>query len=194
MPKEFDRSAFEQALDKLRFTEAERLAAYADTASRDHLWMEIEQRRTAAEQSAQERHRRIVDLGTAGSYTELADIARDPTTEPLLEMVSDAARHRAELFLREAERWERSRRRINAQRLAEARKALDGLDLELARGLLARIKSRHLDEEGVVERDRLLLEVSARAMEIESLQSASQRLIEESRPKKPRRWWQRRRD
>jgi hypothetical protein len=59
---------------------------------------------------------------------------------------------------------------LNARRLGESRRALEGLDFELAAGLMRKVDGRFLSAERREERDDLLLEMSARTMEIESLE------------------------
>jgi len=94
------------------------------------------------------------------------------------------------LFFRNAARWEDSQRQTALRRLADAERALSGLDLQLARGLLARVDGRFLDSEEIARKDALLLDASARTMELEHLENEGRRLISEAEPKK-RRWWRR---
>ncbi len=72
---------------------------------------------------------------------------------------------------------------------------MDGLDLELARGLMNRVDSRFLSDEQKEERDQLLLDISARTMELESLDENGDELIEKREPRQQRNsgrpWWRR---
>ena len=192
MPVDFDQKSFDRALEEFRLADAEELASGADQSRVGGLLAEVESRRAAAEEAAKQRYQRIIDLAAAESFPELLEIRHDPTTAPLLALLSKTARDRAEPYLRDADRWEQSRRRINTRRLAEARKALAGLDLQLARSLVARIDDRFLDEQGFAERDELLLALSARTMEVESLRATGEQLIEDSPPQKRSRWRRRR--
>ena len=149
-----------------------------------------ESRHATGREAALARYQEIIDLGAERDYRALADLRRDATTPQLLALLDDAARQRAEFFLRQVERWEESQRETALRRLAEARKALEGLDLQLARGLLSRVDSRLLDEEARAEKSQLLLDLTARSMELEALQAAAERLSEESRPAR-RPWWKR---
>lgn len=130
-------------------------------------------------------HRRILELADADESRMLLAIADDPTTGPLLERLPEAARRRAHLQLRRARRWADRQRTTNRRRLGEARAALDALDLDLARGLLARIDDDFLDPEGRRRRDEMLLELSARTMEFEDIA----RRVPDVRPQTRRRWW-----
>ncbi|HZD23841.1 MAG TPA: hypothetical protein VE569_10635 [Acidimicrobiia bacterium] len=133
---------------------------------------------------------RIVRLGHERCQVELVELAGDPSTRRLLGLLPDSERSRAEIHLKSAERWEQSKRETNTRRLDEARRALDGLDLELARGLTRKIDGRYLSDEQLREHDQLLLDISARAMEMESLSETGRELIEETEPKRQP-WWRR---
>lgn len=136
---------------------------------------------------------RILALAHERRYAELFALADDHRTEVLLSRLPETPRFRARLQLSEAHRWAESKRRTASRRLEEAARALDRLDLELARGLLARIDGRFLDENLAGRRDELLLAVSARAMEAEELSGLADRVVdEEDLPRRRRRWWRRR--
>ncbi len=132
-------------------------------------------------------HRRILELAEADEPRLLLAIADDPATEALLARLPEAARHRARLHLRRARRWSDRQAATNRRRLVEARAALDALDLELARGLLARIDDAFLEPADRRERDQMLLELSARTMEFEDI---ARRVQPEQR--RARRWRRRR--
>lgn len=186
-------SVIREMLDELRFDEAEKLANRADDSS---LREAVSQRRREAEERARDLSQRLIDLGDSRDYHEILELARDRATRPLLHLLPATSRKRPELYLREAERWETRKRETNARRLAEARKALEGLDLELAQGLMKRLDGRFLSEEEVEQRDRLLLDISARSMEVEALSKTGRRLIDENAPRREhgpraRPWWRR---
>ncbi len=146
--------------------------------------------RHAAQDRAQSLYQRLRELAETGDHARILQIRANPETARLMRLLPDTPRDRMELYFRNADRWEDSQRQTARRRLSDAGKALGGLDLQLARGLLARVDNRFLDEQEIAEKDQLLLEVSARAMELESLQETGSRLIEEAEPKR-RRWWQR---
>lgn len=133
---------------------------------------------------------RIQDLGARSDYPALAAIRDDPSTRPLLDSLPDPDRERADLVLRGVDRWLDSERRTALRRLTEAREALDAFDVDLAGALLRRVEDRLLDDEAREERDRLLLEVSARTMERESLAAAAERVVAET-PRPRRRFFRR---
>jgi hypothetical protein len=193
-----ERSVIEKMLDEFRFDDAESLLEREDDDPDPELRNEIDRRRAAAGHRARDLVSRVVELGESRRLGEVVELARQPTIRPLLALVPDASRERAELYLREAERWVERREEINSRRLGEARRALDGLDLELARGLMRRIDSRFLSREQRDERDRLLLDITARAMEVESLTAMGRDLVEDrrSQERKQRKlpWWRRRFD
>ncbi len=182
-------------LDELRFDEAEEMVENADSAAETGLLDEIEARRTAAEERARTIAEHIIGLGDEREFGQIVDLAHDPDTRRLLDLLPDTYRKRPDLYLREAIRWEQKRKETSTRRLTEARKALDGLDLELARGLMNRIDSRFLTDEQKEERDQLLLDISARTMELESLDESGDALIEKREPRQQRNsrrpWWRR---
>jgi hypothetical protein len=134
---------------------------------------------------------RIMTLGHERRYPELYALANDARTEDLLSRLGETPRFRARLQLTESLRWAESKRRTAARRLEDASKALDALDLDLARGLLARVDGRFLDEDLVGLRDELLLSLSARTMEAEELSEVAGRIDEDADPPRRRRWWRR---
>lgn len=191
-----ERAVIEKMLDEFRFDDAESLLERQDDDPDPELRREIDRRRADAENRARDLVSRVVELGESRRLGEVVELARQSTTRPLLALVPDASRERAELYLREAERWAERREEINSRRLGEARRALDGLDLELAGGLMRRIDSRFLSSEQRDERDQLLLDITARAMEVESLTAMGRDLVEDrrSQERKQRKspWWRRR--
>lgn len=186
-----DTSAFSRALSELRFSDAEAILDDVDGDLRQRLASELEERRRAADWRARELHRRILDLGVARDYRALMEIRRRPDTDTLLELLSDGARQRAVVFFRNAERWAEGRRAANDRRLIEARAALDGLDLQLAGGLLSRIEDEFLDDQGVERRDQLLTDLTARRMEFEDLRSIDEQVGDGTADPDTRPWWRR---
>lgn len=184
-----------EMLDELRFDEAEELVEGAEEDAGTGLLDEIAAKRAAAEERARTVAEQIIELGDEREFDEIIDLAHDPDTRPLLDLLPDTYRKRPNLYLREAIRWEQKRKETSTRRLIEARKALDGLDLELARGLMNRVDSRFLTDEQKEERDQLLLDISARTMELESLDESGDELIERREPRQQRSsgrpWWRR---
>lgn len=147
--------------------------------------------RPEAEGHAVALHDQITRLGQERKPEAILDLMADPSNRQLLESGPESSRRRAEAYVREAERWLESKRDTNTRRLAEARRALEGLDLELARGLMNRIDGRFLSEDQEEERDQLLLDISARTMELESLAETGDQLVEETENTDHRPWWRR---
>lgn len=180
-----DRDAIRQLLDDLRFEEAMQAADGTDSALR----AEISERRAAAEAEARALVDSVDDLSARERLLDLAGIAEDDRSRVLIALLPGSDRRQAEMRLDEAVRWKAYKRRTSVRHLAEARTALDRLDVELARGLVNKVDGRFLSEEQLEERDRLLLDISARAMEIESIEAAGRELMDEDDPDKT--WWRR---
>jgi len=182
-----ERSVIREMLDELRFDEAENLVGASGSDSDLELRAEIARRRDEAEKRATELAGQIIELGENESLEKVLELAKDPALNQLLSLIAESPQNRAGLYLREAERWAERRVEVNVRRLGDARRALDGLDLELARGLMRRIDGRFLSGDHQDERDQLLLDISARAMEVESLAEKGRRLIDENPPRGGRR-------
>lgn len=190
MPAAFDPREFDQALAELRFGDAEALAERADEAERSRLHGVIAIERQRSLGMAQRTYQRIVTLGAADDHAGIHATAEDPATGPLLALLPEADRKRADIYLRAAARWAAAGTGKNRRRLAEAERAMREFDLDLARGLLALIDARFVDDEMAETRDRLLLDIEARDMELDSLRDMEQRFSPRSDPGS-RRWWQR---
>ncbi len=168
-------SRLRELLDEYRFDEAEQLAG-----DNTNLAGEVAARRSHAEKQAEVIMQRLIELGQKGQLDDFLEMADDPVTTRLVDLASSSSRDRVDLYIQEAERWRRHQMEANARRLGEARRALDGLDLGLAQGLMGKVDERYLSDEGREERDRLLLDMSARTMEVESLAQLG------GTPKRPR--------
>jgi hypothetical protein len=136
-------------------------------------------------------HERITRLGHDRDLEAILQLVEHREIRRLLESGPESSRARAEAYVKEAERWAQRKRETNVRRMAEARRALDGLDLELARGLMSKIDGRFLSEEEAEERDELLLDIAARTMEFESLSETGDRLLEQAEESEERPWWRR---
>lgn len=142
--------------------------------------------------AAQAIHEQIVNLAREHDYRRLLELAIDPAIDGMLDELPEDTRRRSRLHLRRAVRWSEQQYEVNRRRMGEARRALDGLDLELARGVLARIDEEFLSEADVERRDALLLEVSARQVEFEDLDELAAEVGRVRPPAQKRRWWRRR--
>lgn len=182
--------AFEAALAAFRFDEAEALLPEFGDQSED-LAERLERERRRAEEAAQRLYQDIVRRGTADDLAGVAALVGRPDAAALLGMLSEADRQRVEIHLAVARRWVENRKKRNARRLAEAQAALDRFDLELAKGLIANLDEQHLDETGIEQRDRILLDIEARKVELAPLREAEREFktaVADSR----RPWWRRR--
>lgn len=184
-----DERDIDELLDGLLFDQVEELIDQADPEAKNELRDRLTQRRQEAEERARALFDEISGLRSSSQRAELVEIALDPLTRRLLALLPDTPRRHAEMRLEEAELWAANRRKTNERRLEEARRALSGLDLELARGLMKRIDGRFLTDEQEAERDQLLLDISARTIELESLSEEGNELIEEDEDDEP--WWRR---
>jgi len=181
-----DLDAIRQLLDDIRFEEAMKASDHNDSA----LLGEISERRAAAEAEARALVDRVDDLSARGHLLDLAEIAEDDRSRRLIALLQASDRRQAEMRLDEAVRWKAYKRRTSVRHLAGARTALDRLDVELARGLVNKVDGRFLSDDQLEERDRLLLDISARSMELESMEAAGRELIDDSEdPDKS--WWRR---
>lgn len=191
MQRVFDRDAFDRAVGEFRFDEAERLLEAAEPARQDELRELARQGQARALAAARELYQRIVDRGSLDDHAAVLAIERDSSTRSLLDLLSESDRRRAEIYLGATVRWAAARKKKNERRLDEARRALDGFDLELARGLIALIEEPFLDGPAIATRDGLLLDIEARSREMESLRETERRLTGPS-PTERRPWWRRR--
>lgn len=191
-----ERSVIQELLDEFRFDDAESLVEQEGEHPDPELGREIARQRAEAEHRAKDLVSRVVELGESRRLDEVVELARRPTIGALLALAPETSRKRAELYLREAERWAERRTEINTRRLGEARRALEGLDLELARGLMRRIDDRFLSRDQSDERDQLLLDISARAIEVETLNAMGDLFVDDNRSRKESHrqlpWWRRR--
>jgi hypothetical protein len=143
------------------------------------------------EAKARSLHERISRLGQDRDLETILQLVGDPDNRSLLESGPESSRTRAEAYVKEAERWAERKRDTNTRRMGEARRALDGLDLELARGLMNKIDGRFLSEDEAQERDQLLIDIAARTMEFESISETGDRLLQRTEETEERPWWRR---
>lgn len=133
----------------------------------------------------------IVRHARANDYGALLSIDADPQTRLLLGILSEGESRSAEIHLRGARVW-RSRQNDKARsKLEAAGKALEELDLVLARGILRKIDSDVLDQSELARYDELLLAVEARAVELEDIQSGLPPLPADDKRGRRRRFWKR---
>ena len=190
-PMELRRVRFEQALTELDFDDALAEAEEIEAATGEvGLTDRVRTEREHAEGSARSLHSRLTELARSHDYRSLLDIGNHRSTPQLLALLPDDTRNRSEVHLRGAERWAERQVDANRRRLDEVARAVDALDLEFATGVLRRLDEGFLDEVMRERRNQLLLDITARTIELEELQASASRVVAEERPP---RWWQRRR-
>lgn len=161
-----DRTRLRELLDAFRFDEAfDMLDGDADPDLID----EVAGRRDDAAKQAEVVVQQLIDLGTKGDLDEFLAVVDDPVNQRMIPLASPSARERLSVYSEEADRWRIHQFAVNERRLTEAQRALDGLDFGLAQGLISKLDEAYLTEEGHEMRDRILLEISARSMEVEPL-------------------------
>lgn len=191
MPPAFDLDAFDRALEDYRFADADGLLQTAEPHQRSSLERVVRARREEAVVTAQNLYRRIIDLGTRDDYGGVLEATHDGSAVPLLGLLTDLERQRAEVYLRLAHRWAATGRKKNQRRLDEARRALDQFDLQLAGGLMALLDERFMDDSVMETADRLRSDIEARRIELASLRETERRLT--GPPRRGRGdWWRRR--
>ncbi len=129
-------------------------------------------------------------MARSHDYRSLLDIVDRPSTISLLGLLPANTKSRSEVHLRGARRWAERQVEANSRRLDEVAKAVAELDLEFASAVLRRLDKEFLDDAMRETRNQLLLEITARTIEMEELQNSAERVISEETPT---RWWQRRR-
>lgn len=172
-----------ELLDEYRFDDAQRLL---NDGTDPDLVNEVAARRSEAEKRAEVVAQRLIEFGAKGQLDDFLAMIDDPVTNRLLTHASHSSRDRVDLYVQEAERWRKHQVEVNAKRLGEARRALDGLDLGLAEGLMRKVDERFLSDEGRDQRDQLLLDMSARTMEIESLAQIKVKRPKQTGRRKPK--------
>lgn len=182
---------FEAALAELRFEDAATIAAAAP--ARTALQDRIDEERKVAQERAHQLASRISALARQHEHLALLDVDETPDTLSLLALLPDSTRNRAEIHLQGARHWGRRQVESNRRRLQEARTALDGVDLVLARSIVRRVEERFLTDLEISERDQLLLDISARSMEAEELAATADQILAAEEPTHHR-WWRRRGD
>ena len=144
-----------------------------------------------SKQLTEQRARLLVDQITldarADDYRALLVIDADSDTATLLGLLPEEATRTANVHLRGARIWRDQQNEKARHRLDAAKKALDGLDISMAKGLLARVDSSILGEAEQAWFDELLLATEARATELEAIQIGVPSSPPDKKPKRRRR-------
>jgi hypothetical protein len=181
----------EQALSDFDFDQANALAVQIESDDGGvGLIDRVRTERAHAETSARDLHLKITDLARRHDYRSLLEIVHSPSTARLLALLPEDTKSRSEVHLLGAERWSQRQVDANRRRLDEVAKAVASLDLEFASGVLRRLDEGFLDQEMRDRRNQLLLDITARTIELEELEASASKVVAEERPP---RWWRRRR-
>ena len=138
---------FEEALDDLDFNRARRLADQADSERKKELVERVRAGHAEATDRAEKLAARIQFLARADHYEGLLALAADPSTEPLLALVSKELRRGAVLHLDGAVRRQRRFRAAAQRHMKAAAEALVLFDTARAAGELNKVEARWLTEE-----------------------------------------------
>ena len=133
----------------------------------------------------------IVQHARAHDNKSLLTIALDPETVELLAVLPQRELRQAEVHLEAARIWQVTQNEKAKRKLDAANKAIDSLDIPLARGVLRKIDPDVLDETELDRYDELLLSVEARAVELEEIESRLPPTPPAEAPPRRRRFWRR---
>lgn len=138
---------FEEALEKLDFEAARRLADQAESPERERLRKRVRTAREEAAKQAEKLAARIQSMARADHYEGLLALAADPATEPLLALAPPELERGAKLHLDGATR-RRNRFRAAAERhMKSAAEALVFLDDSKALSEIGKVDPRWLTED-----------------------------------------------
>lgn len=138
---------FEEALEKLDFEAARRLADQAEGPERERLRERVRTAREEAGKQAEKLAARIQSMARADHYEGLLALAADPATEPLLALAPPELERGAKLHLDGAAR-RRNRFRAAAERhMKSAAEALVFLDDSKALSEIGKVDPRWLTED-----------------------------------------------
>lgn len=142
--------------------------------------------------AAADLHRRVVVLARRHDHRRLWEIAVHPQTPRLLEMLSAETRARTRLHLDAGTRWADRQRQANRRRMGEAVRALNDLDVSLARGLTMRVEKEFLDDRDRRTLVSLLSRIDGLAGEMEEITRAVSDVVDPPSGVRRSRWWRRR--
>ena len=132
----------------------------------------------------------ILEQARANDHRALLTMADTEEADHLLGLLTDREAGQARQHLRAARLWQAQQNEKGKSKLDSASRALDELDLPMARGILRKIDGTVLDESERARFDELLLAVEARAIELEEIEG---RLPppDEGKGNHKRRFWER---
>lgn len=131
----------------------------------------------------------INQLSRAYDNKGLLKLDDDPATSKLLATLPDREARGAEVHLEAARIWKAKQNERAGRKLDSAQNEINQLDIELARGILRKIDYQVLDESNHERYNHLLLELEARALELDEIKADLPELPAEKET--PKKWWRR---
>lgn len=149
----------------------------------------------AAEQSAignaTELRNRITTAAKAKDFRAMLEIEAEASTRSLLQLLPEAIATDAGTHLDDAVVWRTIQEDANTRRIKKAQGAFADFDLGLTRALIRKVDTEFLAEPDREAYDRLLLDMTARTMELDEVMEAVGPLDTPEVPPSKRRWWKR---
>jgi len=133
----------------------------------------------------------IVQHARAHDNKSLLTIAVDPETEEILAVLPQRELGQAEVHLEASRIWQVGQNEKAKRKLDAASKAIDRLDIPLARGVLRKIDADLLDKPELGRYDELLLAVEARAVELEEIEGRLPQTPAADTRSRQKRFWRR---
>lgn len=149
------------------------------------LWFVTGQSNPAAKALVEDINR----LSRAYDNKALLKLDDDPSTAETLATLTEREARGAEVHLEAARIWKAKQNERAVRKLDSAENEINELDMELARGILRKIDYEVLDQGNLDRYNNLLLELEARALELEEIEAG----LPELPPGKetPKKWWRR---
>jgi hypothetical protein len=144
-----------------------------------------------ATQQARDLKGEIAQHARAHDNKSLLTIALDPETERTLAVLPQRELRQAEVHLESARIWQVTQNEKAKRKLDAASKAIDGLDISLARGVLRKIDAGVIDEPELVRYDELVLAVESRAVELEEIEGRLPPTPPKDTRSRQKRFWRR---
>ena len=175
----------EEALQRLDFESARIIAASAHGPEKKRLGEVIAAARTEADERAEHLAARIQSLARADHYEGLLALAADPTTEPLLALVSPELRRGAMLHLDGAVRRRQRFRSAARRHMKAAADALVLFDTTKALSEIGKVDPRWLAESQLDELEKLRTQADHAVSERRELDDRTAAVLREHLPPAP---------
>ncbi|MGB8360449.1 MAG: hypothetical protein WCE80_03550 [Acidimicrobiia bacterium] len=133
----------------------------------------------------------IIKNARADEHVALLAIDADPRTAELLDLLPEGEARQAEAHLRDTRIWRANANEKARRKFMAASKALDELDVTLARGILRKIDAGVLNPPELERYDELLLAVEARTVELEDIEKGLPPLRTDAKHDRRKKHWRR---